>query len=554
LGINLFKIIFLFFTCINFLLAQNNTYEAIQYRVDDASSLSLAKQLPKSHLKVYLPTLPYAHIMRLINGTLVRLNNSPKGWEYFLAYKHEKVTPLIYDFWLRDDIKFQDGTSFDADSAIENFVFFQKGAFTYIDIHNRLDYVEKLGKYKIRIHLKKPYGMLFKDLARVNLYTSEYLNKYGWSKNILAENTKIPGPYGTGPYILVSGYATGLAQSEKLVLKANPYYFEKGQPYVQTITIYTKLPIDKVIRMISEKEGELDIAVIPFNKKTEIVNSAYAKLVSRQSSYNFSIQMNLMNKNSKLQNQEIRQALNQALNQEQLMKFAYKNEGTLSPFPLSSNSYFAKEISKKYIKRPRLFFSEEKLHKLLNGLELKVITQDRFLSLWKGIEYQLSKYGVNLNYDVTTDETYVLKKLLTNRKNKYDWDLLIWGNTDWYGGPWTVLFTLYTKNQWSAVDEDKILDQKLQSLFAIDNNSPKFQNVLNEILEYIYEKAYMLSVPSPNILMAINKEVDFTPSSVAIMRLWEAKLTPYHWSIRKGEKLPEFRKAYIYPKRIKYDE
>lgn len=408
-----------------FLLGANVSFKSIKYKNDDASSIVITKRLPQSHLKVYIPSLPYAYIMRLINGTLVRLDDSKKGWEYFLAYKHKKITPLIYDFWLRDDVKFQDGTPFDADSAVENFNNFQQGAFTYIDIHNRLDYVEKLSKYKIRIHLKKPYGMLFKDLARINLYTTEYLKKYAWSKSVLAANTKTIGPYGAGPYILTSGHATGLKQSEKIILKANPYYFEKNQPYIQTITIYTKLPIDKVIHMISEEEGTLDIADIPFDKKTEIVNSSYSKLVSTKSANNLSIHMNLMNQNSKLQNIEIRQALNQALNQKQLIKFAYKNEGTLSPFPLSANSYFAKEISQEYIKKPKLFFSEEKLYQLLDGLELKVITQDRFLSLWKGIEYQLNNYGVTLNYDITTDETYVLHKLLTNRENQYDWDLLM---------------------------------------------------------------------------------------------------------------------------------
>lgn len=547
-----FTFVVLFFTF--FLQASNLEYKPIKYKKDDASSIAINKKMLNSHLKVYLPSLPYAYIMRLVNGTLVRLNNSPQGWEYFLAYKHEKIDPLKYDFYLRKDIKFQDGTLFDADSAIENFKFFKKGAFTYIDIHNRLDYVEKLDKYKIRIHLKKPYGMLLNDLARINLYTSDYLEKYAWSKNILAQNTKATGPYGTGPYILSSGYATGLKQSEKIILKANPYYFEKNQPYIQKITIYTKLPIDEVIHKISQEEGELDIADIPFDKKTEIVNSPYAKLVSTKSSYNFSIHMNLMNKNSKLQNQEIRQALNQALNQEQLIKYVYKNEGTLSPFLLSSNSFYAKKLSKEYIKNPILFFSQKKLHELLNGLDLRVVTQDRFLDLWKGIEYQLSEYGVSLNYDVTTDETYVLKKLLRNRKNKYNWDLLIWGNSDWYGRPWTAFFNLYTKNQWSAINEDKLLDKKLKSLFTIDHNSPKFQVKVNEILKHTYEKAYMLSVPSPNVLVALNKEVIYSPSSVSILRLWEAKITPYHWSIRGEKKLPQERKEFIFPKRINTDE
>lgn len=550
----MFRCFFLILFITTFLLSNDIKYKPIKYKFDDANKIALNKKNPNSHIKIYLPSIPYSHIMRLINGTLVRLNDSSKGWEYFIAFKHEKIDSLTYDFWLRKDVKFQDGTVLNADSVIENFKIFKKGAFTYTDIHNKLKSVEKIDDYKVRIYLNKPYGMLLNDLARINLYTSEYLKKYSWSKNIVAENTKAPGPYGSGPYILTSGHAVGLKQSEKIVLKANPFYFEKEKPFIQTITIFTKLPIDKVIHEISEKEGELDIAVIPFNKKTEVVNSKFAKLVSTKSTFNLSIHMNLMNKKSKLQNQKIRQALNQALNQQKLVKFAYKNEGTISPFSISSNSHYVKKLSNEYIKNPKIFFSEDELINLLDGLTLKVVTQDRFISLWKGIEYQLNKYNVKLDYDVTTDESYVLNKLLTNRNKTYDWDLLIWGNNDWYGHPWASFFTLYTKNQWSAVNSDEVLDNKFRELFEIENSDSRFQPLINDILKYTYEKAYMLSIPSPNFLLAMNKEISFTPSSVAILRLWEAKLTPYHWSIREEKELPKSRKEFILPKRINYDE
>lgn len=524
--------------------------EPITYRVDDAHKISMDKRVPSSHLKVYLPSIPYSYIMRLINGTLVRLSDNKRGWEYFLAKSHIRVDELTYDFELREDVKFQDGSSFDADSVVENFKYFKKGAFTYTDIHHKLYYVQKLSKYKIRIHLNKPYGMLLNDLARINLYTSKYLQKYAWSKNIAAENTKVPGAYGSGPYILASGNVTGLKQSDKVVLKANPYFFEKPKPYIETITIYTKLPMDEVIEEITKQEGKLDIAVIPFDRKTEIVNSEYAKLVSVKSSGNFSIHINLMNPKSKLQDVKIRQALNQAINQDRLIKFVYKNEGSASPFLLSSNSYYAKELSKEYLKKPKKFFTDKQLHEILNNVELKVVTQDRFESLWKGLEYQLSQYGVRFSYDVTTDESFVLNKLLTNRSNVYDWDLLIWGNADWYGHPWTVFFNLYTKNQWSGIKEDEFLDAKFREFFEIDISDKTFQKNVNDILKYTYDKAYMLAVPSPNVLLALNKEVDFLPSSVAILKLWNAKITPYHWSVRTGKPLHENRKTYIFPTRI----
>jgi len=519
------------------------------YQMDDACKISLNYRHPNSHLNVYIPSLPYAYIMRLINGTLVRLDDSDRGWDYFIAYKHEKLDPLTYDFWLREDVRFQDGTKLDADAVVRNFNQFQKGAFTYTDIHNKLKFVEKIDDFRIRIHLNEPYGMLLNDLARISLYTDEYYKHHSWTKSITGVNTAVAGPFGSGPYILASGHATGLSHSKKVVLKANPYYFEKDKPYIKTITVHTQMPIDEVVDGLANHEGRIDIAFIPLNKKTEIVNSKYAKLFVGPSKTTLSTHINLMNKENPLQDLKKRQALNQAIDQEKLITFVYKNEGEPSPFPISNNYISTKDISQRYFKNPPLKMSEEEISFLLKDLKLKVVTQDRFLSIWKGIEYQLLKYGVKIEYDITSDEKYVFHKLLTNRENRYDWDILTWGNEEWYGHPWTSFFTIYTKNQWSAVEEDEYLDSLFREFFKIEQCTPEFKKSVEEILEYIYDKAYMLSIPSPNLVIGMNKEVDFMPSTTAIMRLWEAKITPYHWSIR-DEELPKERERLLLPKRV----
>jgi len=519
------------------------------YKYDNSKEIALNSRVKGSHLKVYMPSLPYFNLISLINGTLVRLSeNNKKGWEYYLAFKHEKVDDLTYDFWLRKDVRYQDGSKFDANSVVNNFKHFIKGPFLYSNIHNALDYVEKLNEYKIRIHLKEPYGMLLNDLCVINFYTKEYYKKYNWTPSLTAQNTKSPGLYGAGAYILVEGYASGLEQSKKIILKANPFHFEKNKPYIEKITIYTELTTKEVIDQITKKEGELDIAYIPFNKKTEIVNSKYAKLLISPSHSNLTVHMNLIKKDSKLKDIKVRQALNDALNQKNLIKFAFKNEAKESPFLLSPNNYYAKELSKKNLNR-KSRFTQKELFNILNGLNLKVITQDRFLFVWKGIEYQLSKYGVKLEYVVTSDEKIVLEKLLNNRKNIYDWDLLIWGNDDWHGDPWTAFFTLYTKANWCSIGKDDYLVGEYKKLFKLDTNSLEYQKKINKILEYSYKKAYTLVLPSPNIVIALNKEVIYKPSQMALFPLWNAQITPYHWSIRK-EEMPKNRTDYLYPTRL----
>src|SRR5690606_704836 len=82
-----------------------------------------------------------------------------------------------------------------------------------------------------------------------------------------------------------------------------------------------------------------------------------------------------------------------------------------------------------------------RLRKVLNGLTLRVLTQDRFLPLWRGIEFQLGKVGVTLDIEVAKSEKENFEVLLSTNsgQNEKSWDLLIWGNDDWFfNHPFTV--------------------------------------------------------------------------------------------------------------------
>ncbi|MDZ7817724.1 MAG: hypothetical protein U5K55_03485 [Aliarcobacter sp.] len=63
-------------------------------------------------------------------------------------------------------------------------------------------------------------------------------------------------------------------------------------------------------------------------------------------------------------------------------------------------------------------------------MKLNIFTQDRFMFLLKGIEFQLKKYGVVFNYTITNSEKDIYKQLLSTNKNKntQNWDLLVWGD------------------------------------------------------------------------------------------------------------------------------
>ena len=389
----------------------------VVFKEDNSSSRVVKKFNIKSHIKIFLPSIPYSYIAKNTNSGLIRSADNKKGWEYDLAKNYKRVDDYTYIFEIRKNLKFQNGTPFTIDNVIRNLENFRKYPILYTNI-DKVDFtIEKLDKYRVKIVLNKKYEMFLSDLARVYFYTDEYLKKYIPKGEQTGSANKIPGAYAMGPYILKSGYAIGKKQTEKLELEANPYYWDKRYPKINRITVYTQLNIDKALDWIINSEGKLDIMPIPFNKKIDVLMSKYSKLIIKNSTNNFTIFFNMINGNRKLQNKDLRIALNEALNQDNLLNFVYKKEGKISPFATSINYDVVGKIAKKNSYK-RFNFSEEKIKNILNNLQLNIFTQDRFMFLFKGIEYQLKKYGVKFNYTITSSERDIYNQLLNTRDYK----------------------------------------------------------------------------------------------------------------------------------------
>lgn len=519
------------------------------------SSKNRAQALhPDSHINIFLPSIPYSYIAKSTNSGLIRSYDNDNGWVYDLAKSHERIDEFTYIFELRDNLKFQDGTDFTMDDVLYNLNFFKKYPILYTNI-DKIDFdIIKLDEKRVKIVLKQKYEMFLTDLARVYFYTKEYIKRYNPIGSETGTANKAAGAFGMGPYILESGFALGEKQTEKLELIANPYYWNKDFPKIKRITVYTQLDVNKAIEDITKYEGKLDLMPIPFNKKLEVILSDYAKLIISKSTDNFVIFFNLINGNKKLENEKVRKALNQALNQENLLNFVYKNEGKVSPFTASINYKVVDSVVKKYKFEEKIFSSIE-IKELLNGLKLNVFAQDRFMFLFKGIEYQLKKYGVELIYNITSSEKDIYEQLLKTNKNKNDknWDLLIWGDDDWYyQNPWSVFFIYETNGAWSTIKEDELMQKYISEFFQTKVNTLEYEEIVKNILFRAKEKAYTLRVPSPNKVIAVNKELIYRPYQGGIIPLWEIEISKNHWSLRTDKKYKNELKKAIKPKRIEY--
>lgn len=515
---------------------------------------------PGSHVKLFLPYLPYLAISHAVNASLVRPADNAQGWQYDVARSHRSIDDRVWEFRLREDVSFHDGSPFNADSVLLNMAYFKDAPFSFTKLSEILDRVEKVDEYTVRFHLKEPYGVFLHDALWLQFYTPAYLEKFGWNGKPTCPNLAEPGPYGLGPYQLVEGYVEGDRSTPKVVLRANPDYWGDDPAKVETITIYTGLAINQARELALESEGNVDITPVPFEHEVETVLSRYAKLAVSPSMNGYAMHFNLLNGNDALRDDRIRFAINHAIDKESLLNLSMLGEGSLSPTTVSPNfyrvdaaiasleGYFADETARQNLSVSHLRSLVQEYQKE-NGLDpeqplaLTLFAQESFLFLIRDIQYFLSQINIELRAEITDSERQVFRELHDTQhlENAQPWDLLLWGNYDWYKHPWTAFFVYQPGTAWSTLLPDATLVDLTGRLLSTSVDSDAYVPLLAEFIRYVYERNYMVFLPTPHSVYAVNKEVVYRPGRSAFVYLRDLQVTDEHWSVRGDRPYPEER-------------
>ena len=513
-----------------------------------------------SHVKLFLPNLPHLAISHAINASLVRPANNDQGWQYDLAISHHNIDDMIWEFRLRQGVHFQDGSPFNADSVLLNMNFFKKQPFSFTKLSKILERVEKVDDYTVRFYLTEPYGVFLHDANWLQFYTPKYLEKHGWNGKPTCPNLAEPGPFGLGPYILQKGYIEGDRSTPEVVLRANPRYWGEDKPKVETITIYTDLAITEARDQALFSEGNIDITPVPFADEVEAVLSPFAKLVVSPSMNNYAMHFNMLNGNAAIGDERIRYVINHAIDQEYLLNLSMLGEGVLSPTTVSPNFYRVADaiesLDQYFADYAKTHDSSTQQLRLLvrqyqqeNGLDpeqplrLTLLVQESFLFLVRDIQYFLAQVNIDLHTEVMATEKQVFRQLFdaTEDRNEMPWDLLLWGNYDWYKHPWAAFFVYLPGTSWSTIPANTQLLEFTERLLRTNVESDEYVPLLAEFIRHVYEHNYMVFLPNPNNVYAANKEVVFKPGRSAFVYLRDLQVTDQHWSLRGAHPYPADR-------------
>ncbi len=151
---------------------------------------------------------------------------------------------LEYDFTLRDGVTFHDGTPFNAEDVVATFEAGADPVNAYFDQYEGVT-VEVIDDLHVKLITDDPDVLFMRLLSELPIISAEQFAEGG---NQAIEDF----PIGTGPFKFVEW-----VKGSRIVLQANPDYWEEGKPHVAEV-IFRPIP-ESSTRLAAIQTGEVHI-------------------------------------------------------------------------------------------------------------------------------------------------------------------------------------------------------------------------------------------------------------------------------------------------------
>lgn len=310
---------------------------------------------------------------------------------------------------------------------------------------------------------------------------------------------------GTGPFILKEYVKGSHAYFER-----NPNYWEKNPigpgkgdqlPYVDAVR-WMVIP-DESTADAAFRAGELDILTCDWERAQEFLKDPRLKHVRYWDDYGQAhIYMRTDKKDKPYADKRVRQALWLAIDNKKILDEYYGGEGTLLKWPIM---YF-KEYAGAFVPLEQLprnvqelyEYHPDKAKQLLaeagypNGFKAKIIAynQRAYLDPLQMVKDMWAKIGVELEIEPKDYATY------TSIVIRRAYDDMLFG---WYSGIGTYFKAInYTGTGMynASYIDDPVLNKARDEMLAAYPDEAKVDKIHRELLPYLLEQAYVISLPA----------------------------------------------------------
>jgi len=140
----------------------------------------------------------------------------------------------------------------------------------------------------------------------------------------------------------VEGFSLPDKRADRVVLEANTEYWDTTRlPRLQRIIFDNTLAQHDAVELVKTGEGRVDlVSELSPLETLRVAESPFAKVVKTRDNLGFLFgQFNMLKAGSLWRDVRLRQAVNMAINREDLIRYATKGNGVIVPALLSVNTF-----------------------------------------------------------------------------------------------------------------------------------------------------------------------------------------------------------------------
>lgn len=418
-----------------------------------------------------------------------------------------------YTFYLRKDVKFTDGSEFNADIVKKNFdaVLKNKDSHAFLESINLMDSIEVMDDYTVKLKYKEAYYPILQELALsrpVRFMAESSFPEDGDTSE------KIVKPIGTGMWKLKE-YKAG----EYSVLERNEDYWGEKPKFKEVKMVVTP---DGDTSVNALKAGEVDMI---FDVESRLSPDAFEELKSSGFGTHISDPLSTVSliinaTNGPTKDLKVRQALQHGVDKETISEHVFY--GLQTP----ADTFFNENVPYCDLGLPKFEYDTNKAANLLDEAGWKLADGDKFRkkdgkeleidfyydgdniiykSLGEVLQSEYAKIGVKIN--LAAEE----RQVLSDRTKAGDFDITI---TETWGDPYDPhTLVAYMKNDAYAdyqaqkgLPMKKELDDKITQVI-VEGDEKVRQDLYRDILTTLHEQCVYLPISNTTRLVACDKDL-----------------------------------------------
>ncbi len=352
------------------------------------------------------------------------------------------------------------------------------------------------------------------------------------------------GPWGTGPYRLVEGFSLPDKRSDRVVLEANPNYWNKSRvPRIRRIVFDNALSQKEAVELVRTGEGRVDLVTELSPLDTlQVAQSPFATVVKNRGAFaNVLGSLNTKKAGSSWTDVRLRQAVNYAINRGDLIRYATNGNGVVIPALVPATDFGYDPNLAPYPYDPAKARGLLREAGFPDGWPIALIAQEDLKPQATVVAKMLEQVGFKVDVQLLDPAVYNRKTLLTHLDKPAEgqpWDIALSFRYDTLNFPvFQMYYQLALGGGYSWVSEAAELRRLYDDVLrTVDRD--KQGALIRQMERHTRDQAYFLFLYNPIQLYAVNKAVKFVPYVNTSLTLAETAVTDQHWSVRKGAAKP----------------